>query len=173
MRRLLSAILGLLTIVLGLTGCSHYQLGTGSTAKLAFQTLYVAPVENKTLLPEARTVVSTQLREAFAHDGRVALANSPESADATLTVIITDYHREATAAREGDTGLARKFDLTLGVVCTLRNNRDGKTIFVNRPLSVKRESFTDSGQLQSEYQTLPLLAESLAGKIAHTVLDVW
>ena len=155
------------------TGCAHYQLGTGSSAKLTFHTLYVAPVENKTLLPEARTVTSTQLREAFARDGRIALADSPESADATLTVVITDYHREIAAVREGDTGLARKFNLTLGVTCSLRDNRAAKVIFERRTVSVQREAFTDSGQLQTEYQALPLLAESLAAKLTHTVLDVW
>jgi hypothetical protein len=28
-------------------------------------------------------------------------------------------------------------------------------------------------QLQSEYNTLPLLAEQLADQVSHTVLDVW
>jgi hypothetical protein len=36
-----------------------------------------------------------------------------------------------------------------------------------------REVFTDSGQLQSEFQTLPLLADALATKVVHTALDVW
>ena len=152
-------------------GCSHYQLGTG--AKLSFRTLYVEPVANKTTLPQARVIVSTQLREVFARDGRVSLVNSPESADATLRVVLTDYHRESASAREGDTGLARKFNLTLGTTCTLHDNRAGKDLFTNRPVVVLRESFTDSGQLQSEYQTLPLLAASLADKVAHSVLDVW
>ena len=152
-------------------GCSHYQLGTD--AKLAFRTLYVAPVENKTLLPQARELVSAQLREAFARDARVTLANSPESADATLTVVLTDYHREIATVREGDTGLARKFNLTLGAACSLRDNRAGKDLFTRRAVSVQRESFTDSGQLQSEYQALPLLAESLATKVTHAALDVW
>jgi len=170
--RLLSSVLCLLSPVLW-TSCSHYQLGTGSVEKLSFNTLYVAPVENKTLLPEARALLSTQLRETFARDGRVALADSPEAADATLTVVITDYHRDVTSVREGDTGLARKFNLTLGTTCTLRDNRGGKDIFSNRPVSAQREAFTDSGQLQTEYQTLPLLAEALAQKVAHAALDVW
>ena len=152
-------------------GCSHYQLGTG--AKLAFQTLYIEPVANKTTLPQAREIVSTQLREAFARDGRVSLANSPEAADATLRVVLTDYHRDIATPREGDTGLARKFNLTLGVTCTLRDNRAGKNLFEHRPVSAQREAFTDSGQLQSEYQTLPLLAQTLADRITHAALDVW
>ena len=163
--------LSLLFTALGLAGCAHYQLGTDG--KLAFTTLYVAPVANKTLLPQAEAIVSTQLREAFVRDARLVLVNSAAEAEATLSVTINDYHREMTAAREDDTGLARKFALTLGTTCTLRDNRSGKVLFADRAVAVKRDAFTDSGQLQSEYQTLPLLAEALAQKIAHAVLDVW
>ncbi len=163
--------LWLLAIALLCAGCSHYRLGTGAT--LVFHTLYVAPVENKTHLPQARELVSTQLRETFVHDARIALVNSPETADATLTVVLNDYHRDVAAAREDDTGLARKFNLTLGALCTLRDNRGAKLLFENRPVSVQREAFTDSGLVQSEYQTLPLLADALAAKLTHAALDVW
>ncbi len=160
-----------LAFALFCAGCSHYQLGTD--AKLAFRTLYLEPVENKTLLPQARALLSTQLRETFARDGRVTLVNSPDTADATLAVTITAYRRDVLTVREGDTGLARKFNLTLTTACTLRDRRGNKALFENRPVETQRESFTDSGQLQSEYQTLPLLAESLARKISHAALDVW
>ncbi len=152
-------------------GCSHYRLGTGTA--VSFRTLHLEPVANRTLVPQAQAIVSTRLREAFARDGRTTLANSVGDAEATLTVTITDYRREIAAGREGDTGLARKFNVTLGVVCTLRDHRSGKLIFENRPISAVREVFTDSGQLQSEYQTIPLLAEALAAKVLHAALDVW
>jgi hypothetical protein len=161
----------LLSVLLCLAGCAHYQLGTD--AKLKFATLYIEPVANKTLLPQARAIVSTQLREAFIHDARVTLVNSAADADATLSVTISDYHREMTVAREDDTGLARKFALTLGTTCTLRDNRSGQVLFNHRAVSVQRDAFTDSGQLQAEYQMLPILAEALAQKLTHTVLDVW
>jgi hypothetical protein len=154
-----------------LAGCAHYQLGTGAAP--SFHSLYVEPVANKTLLPQSQAIVSTQLREQFARDGRLSLAASAGGADATLTVVITDYSREIAAVREGDTGLARKFNVTLGVTCSLRDNRTGRLIFENRPIAAMREVFTDSGQLQSEYQALPLLADALATKVVHAALDVW
>ncbi len=165
-------------VVLGVTaalaslfsGCANYQLGTGA-GKLSFRTLYIEPVENKTLLPQARAAVSTQLREAFERDPRVTLVNSPTGAEATLAVTITGYRREVQTVREGDTGLARKFNLILTTQCTL--TQGGKALFTDRPVEVRREAFTDSGQLQSEYQTLPLLAEALAAKVTHAALDVW
>ena len=164
-------LLGAASLAGFITGCSHYRLGTD--AKLAFSTLYVEPVSNRTLLPQAQAILSTQLREKFAREGRVALVNSAQGADATLKVVITDYHREVATVREGDTGLARKFTLTLGVTCTLHDNRAGKDLFTARPVSTHRDAFTDGGQLQSEYQALSLLAESLSDKVTHTVLDVW
>lgn len=153
------------------SGCSHYQLGMG--AKLSFQTLYVEPVANKSLLPQAQALLSTQLRERFARDGRVRLVNSRENADASLQVVINDYHREVATVRGGDTGLARKFTLTFSAICTLRDHRAGKILFENRLVSTHRDAFTEGGQLQSEFQTLPLLTESLSERIAHAVLDVW
>jgi hypothetical protein len=152
-------------------GCANYRLGTGSGP--SFRTLYVEPVANKTLLPQSQPLISSQVRETFARDARVSLTNGAVGSDATLTIVLNDYHREIAAVREGDTGLARKFNVTLGALCTLRDNRSGKLIFENRPIAAVREVFTDSGQLQAEYQTLPLLAEALAAKIAHAALDVW
>ena len=151
--------------------CANYQLGTGGTP--AFRTLYIEPATNKTLLPQVQALLSTRIRETFARDGRVQLVNSSAGADATLSLTIDTYRREIAAVREGDTGLARKFNVTLGATCSLRDNRGNHAIFEHRALSAVREVFTDSGQLQSEYQTLPLLSDALAAKIAHAALDVW
>ena len=167
----LVVLLSLISCVLLASGCANYRLGTG--AEPTFRTLYVEPVTNKTLLPQAQALLTTRLRESFARDARVQLANSAGAADATLVLVINDYHREVAAVREGDTGLARKFNVTLGANCTLRDNRSGRPIFENRAISAVREVFTDSGQLQAEYQTLPLLADALAAKVVHTALDVW
>jgi len=163
-------------------GCANYRLGTG--AKLTFTSLYIAPVGTKILLPQAQAIVTDRIRTAFLRDGRVTLVNSPEAAEATLTVEITDYRREVATQRRDDTGLARKFALTLGVQATLTDRRSGAPLFTKRELSVRRDAFTDSGQslssgssvsgqLQSEYQSVPLLADAVAEKIAHAVLDVW
>lgn len=170
-------------VVLGLlSACSHYRLGTD--AKPAFATLYVTPVTTKILLPQAQALIESQIRGAFLRDGRVALVNSPEAAEAILTLNITEYRREVATQRRDDTGLARKFALTLGVDCTLTQRQPALTLFEKRTVTVRRDAYTDSGQklttgaavsgqLQSEYQALPLLADALAEKITHVVLDVW
>jgi hypothetical protein len=158
-------------VLLFLSGCAHYQLGTGSEPK--FSRLYIAPVVSETMLPQAQALVTTQLREAFARDGRVSLAGSLAEADAVLTVTLGDYRRDAVVARASDSGLARRFDLTLQARATLTDERTQKPFFTDRPLAAKRGVFTDSGQQQAEYQTLPLLAEELAQAAVHAALDTW
>lgn len=161
----------LLALGVLLGGCSHYGLGTG--AALSFHSVYIAPVENRSDAPAAAALVSTVLRSEFLRDGRVQLVNSPEAAEATLSLVLTGYSRVAATARPGDTGLARKFAVTLSGKLTLQDNRTGKVLFSGRPVDGVRDVFTDSGQLPAEAQALPDLAGDLAKKVAHAALDVW
>lgn len=165
---LLCALLGAL---LGLTACSHYRLG--HEGSLRFQTLHVSIVASETVVPQARGLVTTEIREAFIKDGRVRLVDSAGDADATLVVTLDNYARAMTVARADDTGLARRFEVTLGAKARLVDNRTKQDLFASRPLIAKRGVFTDSGQLQSEYQGLPLLAADLAAQAVKATLDTW
>ena len=154
-----------------LAACSNYQLGTGG--KVKFTTLFIAPVKSTTLIPQAQVLVTTQVREAFIRDGRVALVDSPDAADAVLQITLTGYDRSVAVTRSDDTGLARRFDLALQARAKLTDNRTKQIYFDQRPLTAKRGVFVDSGLVPAEYQTLPLLAEQLASETVHAVLDVW
>ncbi len=169
MPRVLTAATAILALAVAGAGCSNYRLGTGS--RPAFASLRVEPVVNRTSLPQAEALVSARLREAFIRDGRVPLG-SAESA-ALLAVTLSDFRREVAAVREGDTGLARKFNLTLTATANLRDTATGRLIWDQRTFTVTREAFTDGGQLQSEYQALPLLAEALAQRVSQAALDSW
>ncbi len=171
MPRLSLLLLTTLTAFLSVMGCSSYQLGTDS--RLSFTTLNVAPVKMVALLPQAEPIISKQLRTAFLQDGRISLQNYDDNADATLAVTVLDYRREVATVRQGDTGLARKFIITLTAEASLTDNRSGQPLFSQRKIVVKRDVYTDSGQQQAEYQILPLLAEDLAAKASHAVLDTW
>lgn len=160
----------LLLAVLSGGGCAHYQLGTG--AKTDLTSIFIAPVRNDAGVPQATALVTSAVRDAFLRDGRLTLAPDADSADAVLEITLADYTREVTTVRAGDTGLARKFDLDLVARATLIG-ADGETRFTDRPLPVTRQIFTDSGQLQAEYQALPQLAAQIADRAVHAVLDVW
>lgn len=153
------------------TGCANYQLGTGG--KVTFRTLYVAPVVNESNLPQAVAIISTQVRESFLQDPRIILVNTPEEAEATLTVRVLKYGRTGKTGRRDDTGLGRNFDVTIEAEASLRDNRDNHFIFENRKAAASRAVFGDSGQLQAEYNNVPLLGEILAKNIRSATLDTW
>jgi len=172
----------LLVSALLVQACANYRLGTG--ADPSFSTLYIEPAKNKTTLAQSQALLTTMVREAFVRDGRVTVVDRSSDADATLELTVIDYHRNNAANREDDVGLARKFTLHMRVSCRLRDNRTGRMLFDGRIIEVQREAFTDNGlgsvpfgtsndQLQSEYNTLPLLADSFSEKVTHAVLDVW
>lgn len=163
--------LGCVAALIFASSCTHYRLGT--EARVQFSTLHVAVVKNDTLLPQVVALATTELRETFIKDGRVRLVDSPDAADAVLTVTLVDYTRGVAVVRADDTGLGRRFDLTLSARAKLEDNRTKQTLFHDRALTAKRGSFTDSGQLQSEYQTLPLLAAQLAEEARKAVLEQW
>lgn len=167
----LTSIFCLVFAVIGLAGCAHYHLGTGTAPQ--FSRLYIAPITSETLIPQAQALITTQLREAFLKDGRVSLAESPEAADAVLRITLTGYQREVAVSRPDDTKLARRFDVTLRAKATLTIGTGQKNAFTDRPLVANRGVFNDSGQQQSEYQALPLLAEKLAQEALHATLDTW
>lgn len=169
--RLLASVLGLLAAGLGLTGCASYQLGTGTAPK--FATLFVAPVKTEALVPQARAELTTRIREAFIRDGRVRLVNSAEAADAVLEIAVAGYKRDVAVTRADDTGLARRFDVTIQARATLRNNRGQEPWFTDRVLEAKRGAMTDDGLVPAESQLLPILGESLATEAVHSVLDTW
>jgi hypothetical protein len=173
---------GLAALTAG-SGCANYHLGM--QGKLAFQTVFIEPVDNTAGVPQATPLISTQLREAFIRDGRVQVVASPELADATLKVTLVQYNRVVATVLPNDTGRARKFDVSLQASCTLRD-RTGAILFENRAVTAQRQVFTGddpgalppgapyiSNQRQAEYQALPLIASTLADRVTHTTLDVW
>lgn len=167
--RLFFPLLFALLVSVSFSGCARYQLGTG--AKLGFRTLFIAPVASETLLAQGRSQVSLRLREVFLRDSRVELVSSEEQAEATLQLTLKHFGREARVSRADDTALARKFALSLTVLLELRQ-ADGR-VLLSRELLVQRENYIDSGQLQSEYEMLPQLAEQVAQQALHAVLDTW
>lgn len=166
--------LGLALLLMGLLhfGCSHYRLGTG--AALAFETLYIAPVSNPADVPQAVALVTGELRETFLRDGRVRLVNTPDEADAILSVALVSYQRGLLTANPADTARARKMGVTLTARATLALTDRSAPLFEDRLIRAERQLFTDGNrQLQAEYQLLPLLAETLAAQARAAVLDTW
>jgi hypothetical protein len=90
-----------------------------------------------------------------------------------LMVKLSSYGRQVVVSQQNDTGRARRFEVTLLAHATLMDNRTRAAYFTERQLEAKRGVFTDSGLVPSEYEGMPLLAETLANQTVHAVLDTW
>lgn len=151
-------------------GCTSYHLG--DPAALPFASIYIEPPLNTSAAPQAAALVGTSLTRELDRSGRVAIA-SAASADAVATVTLVRLQREPTVTRSEDTGLARRWRVTLEAEVTLSDRRTGKPYFTRRKVSAFDEVYTDSGLVTAEYQDMPLLATRLAQAIAYEITSVW
>ena len=79
----------------------------------------------------------------------MTLENQANLADATLSITILDYKRDMATVRPGDTGLARKFLITITAEATLVERTSGRELFSRRKIVAKRDAYTDGGQQQA------------------------
>lgn len=184
LRRL--AALALVVFAIFGAACAHYRLGTG--VQRDYESIFIAAVDTNAVIPQSAAVLSTQIREAFIRDGRLRVVNTPEEADAVLTIKLERLHRDTLTTLPTDGGLARTFGLSLDASATLRDAKGEKTWFADRPLHVERQIFTNDGtsvatpngpilvpqqQTQAEYTLVPTLGEDLAAQVKSAVLDTW
>lgn len=152
-------------------GCQAYRLGP--PAALPFDTLYVAPVENATYIAQAQAPVTEAIIQAFLQDTTVRIIQDESTADAVLTVVLSDYNRYVSATRDDDTQLARSFTLSLRALCRLVDRRTGAVYFDNREVTARTEGFFDSGFQPAEYENVAKLARELGRDIRGVVISVW
>lgn len=164
------AALTLTAVAILLGGCGHYQLGRD--AEPPFRSIYIQPAINESFAPQAQALLTSQIREAFIHDGLLEVS-SERDADAVLEVVLKRFDRRVAATRTSDTGLAEKLRLELVAECTLSDNRLGKTYFKKREIRASADSFPQESSAGAEHQTMPVLTGNLAKRIAYEVLQVW
>ena len=167
-RRALLAIAVFAASLLG--GCTAYKLGDPAT--LPFATIHVAPPLNTSNAPQAAALVGSSLTHQLDRTGRVAIAG-PQTADAIARITLVRLDREPTVSRTEDTGLARRWRVTLEAEVTLTDRRTGKDFFTRRRVSAFDEVYTDSGLVTAEYQNMPLLAARLAEAVTYEITSVW
>ena len=152
-----------------LFGCAHYQAGDGST--VPFSSIQINPVDNQSLAPQINEVLNHDLRQAFVRSGKVSVENL--DAESQLSVTITNFGRETVATNSQDTGLARKYTLSLVASCDLTSANVEAPYFLERRVSASIDVFLNSGQTRAETHGIPLLSKKLAEAITNEVLQVW
>jgi len=179
-KRTLLASVSLLTLCL-ISACASYKLGTHGS--LPFKSIYITPVKQESVAPQAQAIVSAQIREAFIQDGRVRLVSSEEDADVVLDIKLMGYDRRAGARFREDTQFARTFNLTLTAEVDLFDNRSGDFLFSERELSEAISVYSDNpyatneteqqSYIQAERNAMGRIARGIARRIADQVLSSW
>ena len=155
---------------LGCWSCSTYRLGSG--VSVPFSTLYIKPVQNQALVPQAQALLSGQLRDVFLREESVAVKDAGE-AEATLTVDLVDYSRRVVAVQRYDTYLASDYVVCLKARVCLVDNKTQKPYFRDRVVEASINVYVGDGFPESEYQSMPQLTRELARKIKNAVVSVW
>ena len=151
-------------------GCNSYRLG--SPGEPGFSTIHIAAVDNLSFAPQSTAVLTTEMRNRFAADGRVRVVER-ERAEVVLEVTLMDYRRRPAATRPEDTGLSYSHQIDLTARVSLVEARSGRILIQDRVITADRLAIAANSLQESEYQTLPILARDLARRIVQTVLDPW
>jgi hypothetical protein len=152
------------------SGCLGYRFGR--SAELPFRTIYVAPPVNASLAPQTAPLLGSVIRRELDRSGEVRISEDP-NADAVLEITLRVLEREISADRADDTGLARKWRLTLSAECTLRDPKTGEVYMEKRVIPAFDEVYTDSGQTAAEHQNMPVLMTRLGEAITREILSTW
>lgn len=166
------AALGLFSAlaVLLLAGCAGYQAGAG--AKLPFESIYVAPVVNRSLAPQAQVLLTDQTTDRLIEGGRLHVTDKA-AAQAQLTITLVDFRRSLAINQSTDTQLARAFDLELVATIRLVDVRTGKVYLDGRRVSAVQQVFGGSSEALAEYNAMPALTGKLALTIVNEVEGAW
>ena len=151
-----------------LSGCAHYQLGQGN--QTTYSSVYVLPVINQSMIPQAQATVNEALVRQFIRAGSTTVENKA-NAEVILQVTLKDYQKNIAASRTDDTGRARSLGLTLRANATL-SKPDG-TVLHSQDFEASYEFYADGGVTNAEAAALPKLAEMLASKIHSAVISNW
>jgi hypothetical protein len=155
-------------LALALTGCA-YHLGPTNGVVAQEKTIQVNPFANHTLEPHLTDEVTTQLRKQLQRDGTYHLATHGE-ADIIVSGVITNYSRQALSFQPQDTLTVQDYRVSLTAIVTARERMSGK-VLLDQPVTGYTLMRVNSILPESERQSRPLLAESLAKSITALLVD--
>jgi hypothetical protein len=159
-----------LGLVLLLAGCMGYQLG-GSRPE-GVETVFVAPVINKTDEPAIEIQVMHALRERIQFDGRFKLKNTEEAADAVIEILLFDYTLLATAFQDEFKTTAQQYRLRITGTATLRDTKTGEVISTSNTYGEATFPF-ESDLTTSKRSALPRAAEEIAKFMVDDLIERW
>ncbi len=169
MKRSIHLFNGLMAALL-LSGCIGYQLG--GTHPAGIETVYMAPIINKTTEPAIELQLTHKLRSRIQFDGRVKLSNTEKAAHAVIEVTLTDYTLKAVAFREDQKTTASQYRLRITAISTLKDSQTGEVLSESKTYGETTFLFK-SDLTTSKRDALPRATQELAKFILDDLIERW
>ena len=152
-----------------LAGCAGYHLGPVNGEVAGEKSVEIFPFNNQTLEPRLGDAVTQALRERLQADGTYHLATH-EPGDIVVTGIIVHYTRQPMSYLNSDIATVQNYRVAVTAHVTARERDTGK-VLLNKDVNGFTFVHVGSDLASAERQSLPLLAEDLAGNIAQMLTE--
>ncbi|MBI5383858.1 MAG: hypothetical protein HZA90_04135 [Verrucomicrobia bacterium] len=166
LRRLVLAV-GL--VALCAAGCAGYKLGPTNGLRAGEKSIQINPVVNSTLEPRFGPVVTQALRQELQRDGTYRL-DTAGTGDVVVNTDIARYFRREVAFQPRDTLSAQDYELNLIAKVVATDRRTGREV-LNKEVRGRLIVRIGTDLVSAERQSMPLLAENLARRIATLLVD--
>ena len=170
MLRKIFSLVTVVSLALFLNACQYKLAGTAQP--LPFRTIALKQVINDSYAPQASAPLANQIAKRLMSSPALDLV-SLEDAHAILEVEIINYEKDVYATRSDDTDLASLNKNTMQIKATLKDVKNGTTLFKDKIFTDSVDILTEGSALDNEYYNMPNLTERLAQKIVDSVLGIW
>jgi Lipopolysaccharide-assembly len=152
-----------------LAGCAGYRLGPVNGEVAGEKSVEIFPFNNQTLEPRLGDAVTQALRERLQADGTYHLATH-EPGDIVVTGVIVNYSRQPMSYLNSDIATVQNYRVTV-IAHVVARERDSGKVLLNKDINGFTFVHVGSDLASAERQSLPLLAEDLAGNITRMLTE--
>ena len=168
MRKLVWLWAGAMATLL-LAGCAGYTLGPTNGTTAGAQSVQIEPFVNKTLEPRLNDYVMNSLRMRLQRDGTYRV-NTHGDGDIIFSGEITGYRRTQLTVQPTDVITALDYEILVTAKVTARERYTGKVLF-DKTVTGRTSLRIGPDQASAERQAIPLVADDLARKATHLLVD--
>jgi hypothetical protein len=152
-----------------LAGCAGYHLGPVNGGVAGEKSVEVLPFNDQTLQPRLGDAVMQALRERLQTDGTYHLATRGD-ADIVVSGVITHYYREGASYLRNDVTTAANYQITVSAHVIARERATGK-VLLDKNVNGRAVVNVGADLADAERQSLPVLAEDLAGNVMELLAE--
>ncbi|MEA3466578.1 MAG: LptE family protein [Thermodesulfobacteriota bacterium] len=163
--------LGIMLILLLLSGCGYHLPGRGNSLPDDVQKVVINPFENKTTQPFIETQLTNEVRDQFARRRTLDVVASVDQADVLLSGTIVGYRSNAIAYDTNDD--ITEYRLTMTVEANLARV-NGEEVLWQGAVSWSDEFFASNDRAQQDYhesQVQDKVTRRLAQEIYNRITD--